>query len=63
MLPDSCISYFDCLDYVINEMNIGNPYVWSIFQDAHPGGWITFKDYERVARIFYLALHKYPYHG
>ena len=52
------ITYFHCLDYVIEEMTTGNPYVWSIFEDAHPGGWITFEDYQRVARIFYIALQK-----
>jgi hypothetical protein len=47
----------DCMTYVIEQMNIGNPNVWGIFEQSIDGPYITNKTYEKVARILYIAYY------
>lgn len=43
-----------CMDYVVEELSIGNPIVWSMFEyELEKSGdfWITFATFDKVAEI------------
>jgi hypothetical protein len=51
-----------CMDYVVEEMAIGNPIVWSMFEyELEKSGdfWITFATFDKVAEIVYQHAIKY----
>jgi hypothetical protein len=51
-----------CMDYVVEEMIIGNPIVWSMFEyELRKSGdfWITFATFDKVAEIVYQHAIKY----
>lgn len=52
----------DCLDFVVEELSIGNPIVWSMFEyelDRNGDKWITFATFEKIAEIILLHAQKY----
>lgn len=51
-----------CLDYVVEEMIIGNPIVWGMFEyelERTGQHWITFATFDKVADYIYQHAIKY----
>lgn len=56
------ITKADCLTFVVEEMAIGNPVVWYMFEyELRQSGdfWITFATFDKIAEIILLHAQKY----
>ena len=53
------ITRLDCLDYVINQLSIGDPVVLALFEKVAEGKWIKFCTFADTAEIIYQHAIKY----
>lgn len=54
------ITRIDCMDYVLEQLCIGDPLVLAIFEDvASQSSWIKFRTFADTAEIIYQHALKY----
>ena len=54
---DADFTLEECMDYVVDQLTKGDIGMIMFFEAQHPGGWITIKDYEKIAKIIQKRLN------